>query len=307
MLKRSANAWVGAIAAAAVLVLAPPMAPAAVSQAVAAPAPTKEDIARKIRFVRMMATQSKMAYRLEHSGDPALQKEVNRARDLVEAAQASLDAGDADGADKQADKSLELISAAAKRLPANSREDNQLRYKELLDAVTTYQASYDSNYKRMVAAKGVTAVGTPLDEARFNDTVAKARAAADKGDLEGANLLLARAQRDITKALTVLLKGQTLVYEKKFATPQDEYNYEAARNKSYADLVPRALEQHHPTEHAVELIHQFVDLSASMETKAAQQAQAGEYKDAIQTMQVSTSHLQRALWIAGVRWSKWPE
>ena len=307
MLNRNTNAWGGMVAMAAMLLLATPAAPAAVSHEVSAPAPTKQDVARKIRFVRMMATQSKMAYRLEHSGDAGVQKSLHQARDLVEAAQASLDAGDMDGAIAQADKSLELISAAAKRLPANSKEDNQLRYKELMDAVTTYQDSYDSNYKRLVGAKGKAAVGEPLDEVRFNDTVAKARADAGKGNLEGANRLLSEAQYNITKALTVLLKGQTLVYEKKFATPKDEYKYEAARNRSYADLVPRALEQHHPTDHAVELIHKFVNLSETMESKAAKQAKAGEYKDAVATLQASTSHLQRALWIAGVRWSRWPE
>lgn len=306
MLKRSANALGAAIAAAAVVALAPHAAPAAVAHEVTMPAPTKQDVARKIRFVRMMATQSKMAYRLEHSGVPELQKELHRARDLVEAAQASLDAGDTGGAIKQADKSLELVSAAAKRLPP-SRHDSQLRYKELLDAVTTYQQSYDSNYKRLVSAKGKAAVGRPLDEARFNDAVSKARAAAAKGDLAGANKLLATAQRNITRALSVLLKGQTLVYEKKFATPKDEYKYEEARNKSYADLVPRAIKQHHPTGRAVELIHKFVNLSETMESKAEKQAKAGEYKDAVTTLQASTSHLQRALWIAGVRWSRWPE
>lgn len=306
MLNRGVNAWMAPLAMAMAVALAPPTAPAAVAHEVAAPAPTKQDVARKIRFVRMMATQSKMAYRLEHSGEPALQKDLHRARDLVEAAQASLDAGDMDGAVKQADKSLELISAAAKRLPP-SKHDSRLRYKELMEAVTTYQQSYDSNYKRLVSAKGKAAVGEPLDEARFNDTVAKARAAADKGDLEGANRLLAEAQYNITKALSVLLKGQTLVYEKTFATPKDEYKYERARNKSYAGLVPRALKQHHPTARAVELIHKFVNLSETMESKAAKQAKAGEYKDAVATLQASTSHLQRALWIAGVRWSRWPE
>ena len=307
MLNRHAKAWSVVLTMAAMLVLTPRTAPAAVSHESSAPAPTKQEVVQKIRFVRMMATQSKMAYRLEHSGDPALQKEVHRARDLVQAAQASLDAGDMDGAVTQADKSLELMSAAAKRLPAHSKQDNQLRYKELLDAVTTYQDSYDSNYKRLVGVKGKTAVGEPLDEAQFSELVAHARAAADKGDLEGANRMLATAQRRITKALTVLLNGQTLVYEKKFATPKDEYHYEAMRNKSYADLVPRALKQHHPGERAVELIHKFVNLSETMESKAERQAKAGEYKNAVETLQASTSHLQRALWIAGVRWSRWPE
>lgn len=272
-----------------------------------AAAPGKGEVLQKISFARMLATQSKLAYRLSHSADGQAQAMLHHARQDVDASQKSFDEGDMPGAAARVDEALHLLTEAARRLPQQTRHDYKLQYKELLDAVTTYKDSYDRNYQRMVKARGKDAVGAPLNEEQFRYMVSRARADAGRGDFDKASRVLAVAQRRITKALTVLLKGQTLVYEKKFDSPKDEYRYETRRHRSYADLIPQAIKQHQPTQRARELIHQFVDLSGSLQSHAAEQARSGDYQDAVKTMQEATAHLQRALWIAGVRWSRWPE
>lgn len=307
MKSRIMNILGAGVIAAAVLSGSVPYAAAAISDGQYDQHPTKDQVQQKIRFVRMLATQSKLAYRLAHSGDVESQKMLHDARDQIKDSQRSLDAGDLDGAAAHADKSLEMMTAAAKRLPKNTNTDYRLRYKELMDAVVTYKDSYDRNYRRMAKVKGAKAVGEPLDEKAFTAMVDQAKAAAGKGDLKDADRLLATAQRRITKALTVLLNGQTLVYTKTFDSPKQEYEYESSRHKSYADLIPRAIRQHQPSRHAMELIHKFVNLSDTMETEATKEAREGDYKGAIETLQEATNHLQHALWVAGVRWSKWPE
>ena len=159
--------------------------------------------------------------------------------------------------------------------------------------------------RRRTEEDGPDAVGEPLDVAAFERLVADAKAAAADARLGDANHLLATAQRRVTKALTVLLEGQTLVYDKDFETPREEYEYETARHKSYAELIPRAVEQRQPSTRAVELIDQFVGVSESMKSEAVDQASGGHYQDAIHTLQQATAQLQRALWVAGVRWARW--
>lgn len=284
------TAWGAAVAA------APPAMPAPL---------TKAQIEQKLRLAHMLSEKSKLAYRLDHAGADG-RRQLAAVRREVQAAQAALDAGQLAQAAAAADHALETMSAAARGLPAQP-DDAALRYKELSDALSTYKDAYDRNYRRLTAQEGAAAVGTPLNEREYDYMVAEAKAAAGRGDLAGANRVLAVAQRRITKALTVLLKGQTIVYDKHFDSPAQEYRYESDRQESYAGLVPKALAERKPSPHAVDLIHQFVDQSASMKDKAAQEAQAGRYQDAIATLQQSTAQLQRALWIAGVRWPQWPE
>lgn len=269
--------------------------------------PGKGQVLQKIRFARMLATQSKLSYRLSHSRDTQAQGMLQQARDSVKASQEALDGGDVAAAARRVDEAIHLMTEAAHRLPKEGGSNHDLRYKELLDTVTTFKASYDRNYQRMVKAKGKDAVGRPLDERKFRYLVDRARSDAKRGELDKANRLLAVAERRITEALSVLLKGQTLVYRNRFDSPKDQYLYETRRHESYARLVPEAVKKHDTTERARELIRQFVDLSDSMESHAAKQAHGGNYRGAVKAMQAATSQLQRALWIAGVRWSRWPQ
>lgn len=269
---------------------------------------SKDQVLQKIRFARMLATQSKLSYRLSHSDDARAHHMLDRARDAVKASQKALDGGDLDQAARDVDEGIHLMTQAAHRLPKQGASgDHGLQYKELLDTVTTFKASYDRNYRRMVKAKGEGAVGRPLDEKKFQFLVDRARSDAKRGELDKANRVLAVAERQITEALSVLLKGQTLVYGKHFDSPRQQYRYEAQRHDSYANLVPEAVKKHDTTARARELIKQFVGLSDSMTSHAQKQAHGGDYQGAIKTMQAATSQLQRALWIAGVRWSRWPE
>lgn len=278
----------------------------ALSAAAPAQAPlTKDSVAQKIRFVDMLTSESKLAYRLTHSDNDEAQQMLEDARELVSASRQALKSGDLSAAVKHADESLHLMRTAAQRLPEHSRTDLQLRYKERLDAVATFKDSYDRHFQRRTEEDGPDAVGEPLDVAAFERLVADAKAAAADARLGDANHLLATAQRRVTKALTVLLEGQTLVYDKDFETPREEYEYETARHKSYAELIPRAVEQRQPSTRAVELIDQFVGVSESMKSEAVDQASGGHYQDAIHTLQQATAQLQRALWVAGVRWARW--
>ncbi len=267
----------------------------------------KGKVLQKIRFARMLATQSKLSYRLSRSHDDQAHEMLQQARDVVKASQKALDGGDVPGAARRVNEAIHLLTEAAHRLPKGGGQDQDLHYKELLDTVTTFKASYDRNYQRMVKVKGQDAVARPLDEKKFKYLVDRARSDAKNGELDKANRLLAVAERSITKALSVLLKGQTLVYGKHFDSPKDQYRYEARRHKSYASLVPQVVKKHDTTARARELIKQFVGLSDSMESHAANQAHGGDYQGAVKTMQAATSQLQRALWIAGVRWSRWPQ
>jgi hypothetical protein len=98
-----------------------------------------------------------------------------------------------------------------------------------------------------------------------------------------------------------MLQSQTIEYDKDFATPREEYEYELARNESYVELIPIAIEQRHPNEGQVKLMNNFVAKSESIVGEGKALAAKGDYTMAIQAMQAATDNLRRALMIVGVR------
>jgi len=105
----------------------------------------------------------------------------------------------------------------------------------------------------------------------------------------------------ITGALTELLADQTMDYTLTFDTPQEEYEYELSRYKSYEELIPIAIEQKNPPKQTLALMDGFVDKAKGIYEMSVPKAKEGDYKTAIQMLQGATSHLQRALRVVGVR------
>ena len=264
------------------------------------PPVTEVQLKQKIEYANMLMNTSKGAQRVAASSNTQAKDMLTSARAHLDSARATLGESNLVKAQEAVDESIRLVTAAVRLVPSDADQsglDPKFRYTELLDATKTFESSYKQHSERLAGKKKPAVV---LDEKKFQDLMSQGKTHGDAGRYEEANKALAAAQRMVTRALGALLDNETVVYDKSFATPAAEYEYEVARYKSYEELIPLALEQKKPPAMTVDKIAELEQKSKALHAEAAQIAGKGDHAAAISALQEATSYLQRALMIAGV-------
>jgi len=280
---------------------APPAAAAGAATAAAAATVSANEVKQKLAFADMYVGQSETANRIKGSGNDEARDLYHQAQDQLAQAHARLDAGAPGDALPFVDESLRLMTAAAGLVPkVSQREAQRARYKELLDGVRTYEASYQRNFAIMAKQKGGAKLRR-IDLDAIHTATAEAQRLADDEKYDEAIDRLTEAQTTLTTALTELLHQQTMSYELVFDTPKEEYEYELSRYESYEELIPLAIEQKRPPEQTMKLVDQFVTKAKGIKTQSDPVAASGNYPQAILMLQGATSHIERALNLMGVR------
>lgn len=262
---------------------------------------TESQVNQKLGFAEMFINQSQAAKRLAQSTDANALSMYQQSQEKLATAREIVTKGDFDQAMSAVDEALRLMSEASRLVPSASQlEEQRARFAELTEGVKTFEASYTKNIERLSKDPKKKDVDR-LDLDQIHDAVRQATKLADDDQYVEANRILAKAQREITRVLSEMLDNTTVVYDKNFATPVEEYEYELARYLSYEELIPIALEQKQPSKRAIELMDQFVQKAKDLKGQAEQEAAKQNHETSIQMLQAATDHLQRALQIAGVR------
>lgn len=236
-----------------------------------------------------------------------LASENDKAKQLVTAAKKKLDEGreqsSADALPEAlvlANQSLKMLSEAARLVPGDEEIAEQAEnYRTTLMEIQDYQKSYHDNIKRMEKSGGVVD-DAKLDEKKLATTLAKAKSLAEKKDYVRANKLLQQARTTVTGALHKILDSKTIVYDLKFDTPADEYDYELMRFSGYEELIPVAIEAKKPAPGAIKLMESFLSKARSRRDEAVAKAEAGDYPMAITMLLQATKTVRRALRMVGV-------
>ena len=259
---------------------------------------TEQQVKQKRAYAKMLMS-SGTAKRILDSGNV-------EAQDLKGKANSQLTKADkfiADGKNVEAmaavDEALRLINAASRLAPgANSTPevDYKAQYGETLAEIEGYEKSYQKNLKQSGGK-----VKAKLDEQKFDGLMAKAKKLAAANNYKDAMKPLGEASKMMTDVIQVMLDDVVIVYDKNFATPKEEYEYEFARYESYVELVPIAKEQKRPPPRMLKMMDTYVDKGASIAAEGAEIAKDGDYKRAIQAYQAATDNVRRALMLIGVR------
>ena len=261
---------------------------------------TEGAVKQKLGYAQMV-TGSASAKRIEESGNAEAISMLNEARKQVDSAKAALAGGKLEEAMNQVNEGLRLMTAASRAITTESdmsAVNHKAKYDELISSLHTYDGSYKRNVERATRLK--QPLKSKLDEAEYARLVKEGQALGGKGDYMTANKSLEKAQAMITAVLTEMLHAQTVVYDTKFETPKEEYEYELARVENYEELVPLAIEQKQPNERTLGMIDDFVKKAAQIKAEGQGVAAKGDYKMAIMAMEAATSNLQQALRLAGV-------
>lgn len=247
----------------------------ALSGCATAQTPPRAELLQKAAFVK----------RLLDAAPPGTTTDAGAA-DLHARALGHLDRGEHDEADARLNEAIRALQLA--RRPANAGT----RYAALRSNVETML----DTYARFAGAKRDLHETLVLD---VNQMLARAR------ELQGTNpkealRLLGLAEQTMTHALTEVLGSLTVSYALSFSGPQEEYDFEQARHRAYAALVPAALHQLKPAPAALILVQRYVDSGDAMAALAARHAGQGDWSAALDSVRSATQFVQRALGAAGL-------
>lgn len=247
----------------------------------------------------MMAGGQSAKRVLASQNDEAKQLVVDAKNKIKEGREKSL-VGDLPESLALANQALKMLSEATRLVPSDE-EMAQLaeKYKTMLTEVEGYQKSYRANLKRL-EKEGSVADTMRMDEKKLDATLAQAEALARKQNYVHANQLLQQAQKTVTGALHTMLNSKTIVYDLKFDTPADEYEYELKRFTGYEELIPVAIEAKNPAPGAIKLMESFLGKARKRRDEAVAKAEAGDYPTAITMLIQATKTVRRALRMVGV-------
>lgn len=259
---------------------------------------TPEQVKQKLNFADMMIGASAAAKRVTASDNAEAKQLATQAKQELANARAAMNAGKSNGAMAAVDEALRLMHSATTLVPDEAAApEDKARYTSLLEQIRGFEASYQRNLANAMKPKS----GAGLDKNKFSHMMSDAESLAGKGQYGEAVKRLESANELLTAALTAMLDSQTVVYEKNFTLPKDEYEYELSRYKGYAELIPVALEQRQPMPQTVAMMNELTKRAEEIHDEALGLAKKSDYKMAIMALQAATERVQKALRLAGVQ------
>lgn len=270
-----------------------------VSFAEDAPPPSREEVQQKLRLVKMLLAQSPVLERAARNDVAPVKRPAEVAHTLYTRASDAFDADNLVWASAFLDEALSLMEDAA-RLAADPQQvemGERARYAELLDDVRAFQATYAD------ARKGVgEKEGREYDKqvAPVGNLIEQAQAMVRDARYTDASAKLEEVHAIYIAVLNKLFGSTALVYDNKFKSVAEEFDYELARYRGYEELVPIARVKLKPDPSMLQLSERFAEESRVMCDAAQQQAAQGEHQAAIVAMRNATKRLQMALKTIGL-------
>jgi hypothetical protein len=265
-------------------------------------------LAHKLRLTKQQLTQSPSVKRILQGDHAEAKAKLAQAQVLYEAAEHEAHISHFEAAGKLVDESLGLIMIAAKLAPdaallaAQERRQNT----ELREAIRTFHLLHKNLTNRLGAIKAPTpAVDTEI--AHLDAMTGRAEALIASGNQHEAHLILKSAHLLVVSTLNKMLMSETIVYDLKFESPQEEFQHELARNMGLEELIPLALAQVKVSHETAALADRYVQQSRELRTNAQQQFHSRNYPAALKSIQEASAQLQYSLRLAGVVVSQSPE
>lgn len=253
------------------------------------------------RFLVQSATSEQVGLR----GDAKLKEILDQTRRLREEARRLHDQGEIEKATAQVDLAIKEAVKLSQLTsgPAKQAWNQRMRFEGLQAGVITFEEAYVRNLQTLSAeggGAGAKPPPQPVKPEEIRQVLAKAAALAGKEEYAQANELLADMQQKLTSALKAMLDSKTLVYQLKFETPQHEYRYELDRMLSFEALLNMALSKAAIDENGRRIIRERQEKSRALHREAEKQAAAGDFKEAIRTMENANEQLSQAMMMAGI-------
>ena len=269
------------------------------AQTAPVPVPERAIVEQNQILVARILADSPISARITEGTNAEAKRNLAKASRLHKQAQAQLEKSQIIAADRSLNDAMRSINNARRlvAVPGIREDAEQKRHAELLQSIEVLEMSYQRNVERRSTL--LAQVGDE-DLKRVKIFVTRARVLASSGQIRDANAVLFRAQRDMISSYNRLLGTAPLVYDLRFALPEEEYKYEIERGRAYEGLMPIAIKEYAPARDSATAIDQLVTESRALATHARSLAQKKQFPNAIQSQRDAITKLQQALEVAGV-------
>lgn len=195
--------------------------------------------------------------------------------------------------DKAAEKMFVAIRAAK---PLKKAEEKKLRehekQRESVDALLKAQ-------QRISREKGLSAEAESI-RIQVDGLKSKADALLERGELEGAGILLHQAYMVIKLSLESMRGGETLVRTLKFDSEEDEYHYELDRNDTHFMLIKVLAEEKREQGALGKMAQSLFTKAEELRKQAESNAAKKNFAEAIDLLEESTKQLVRVIRSSGI-------
>jgi tetratricopeptide (TPR) repeat protein len=257
--------------------------------------PGRVQVQQKIRLVARLLADVPALTRITHSGNAQAVANLDESRVHHALAEDQLARGDLPGALQSADEALRHLGVARRLVPDVPAQQALARQRHEQRAATV---------ERLIEAWRQRAAGLPPTDATnvtaAMELVARSRQQAGEGRHDEATQSMAAAEHHMLEGMQRVLQSTTLDYTQRPATPTEEFQFELARHRGLAELVPLALRDLKPRADIAAMAERYVDTSSALRTQAQQQYQAGDVTRALGLLRNAILYVQRALAATGV-------
>jgi hypothetical protein len=254
----------------------------------------KESLSFNMISVGKLLETSSAARQIDASKAPDAIAKREKARELYQAAQAALAAGDLQKAsqlltDVRAMFFDAVRLAAPEEVVAKKLEND---YRMRLDSVTALLGAY----KRVANEKGSAAKGVGETVAQVEKGMVAAARLAEAGKYKEGRAELDRVYLIEKAGISGLRNGDTLVRSLNFGNKEEEYQYEIDRNNTHQMLIEVLLSE----KRADGMVQEFIAKAKALRAQAEAAAGGKDYSTGVKLLEESTAELVRAIRGAGI-------
>lgn len=269
---------------------------AAAPKAAAKTAPTfdKNEVRQKLSFAGMSINGSEASKRIETGSNEEAKAKYKSAQEKLAAANSAFDADKIPEAKGLIDEAMNLMSEARNLAPSQFVQQRQkAKVEELIQGLHTMEASFKEN-REALSKSGAKNLPT-LNSETIQKIIASAKALSAEGNYDAAVKVLSGSTKEVSATLSSLLANQTMGYEMKFTSPEQEYAYELERFNHLDKLLPQALAEKNPPQTVIPMVDKYKSNAKDNQIQAAESAQRKDFVSAIENIKNATEQLESAL------------
>lgn len=272
--------------------------PAGPARSAARPPVSAQGVEQKIVMLDKLLAHSPVAARVLTSQNEQARRHLTAARELTAHARTLSSAGLLRGADALLNEAIWEVSRAQQLVPdpGSQQAGERARFEQLENSVAALQRTA---LIALPAASGRDREAAERMHARAGTLVDQAFAMARADRYIEANQLLDQALVLLLKDASQRLAGHTIVYDRRFASPREEFDFELDRHRSFERLMPLALLEFRPSAEALALIDRYVAQARQLRERGESSVDL-DARGAIKSVVEGTDSLRRALQAAGL-------
>jgi hypothetical protein len=256
-----------------------------------------EKLEARFASVEKLLSESSAARQVQASGSPEALAGQEEARVHLERAREAEQAGD----DETASNELALATRSMMQAVSLAGHDGRVQDKIVRDFHSREESieALLEAHGRVMQENGEPAAAEELQKL-VQTNLARANELVEQGQVDEGRRLLDETYLATKVAVDSVRDGETLVRSLNFASKEEEYHYELDRNDTHLMLVRVLLDEKMKDQRISKQVEPLLQEAGDLRRRAEEQADTGDFEQAVATLEESTRQVTRAIRSAGI-------